>query len=550
MKMIFAFLGLYGCWLPPVAYASTGDALRVEQTQFEVPVLTRKDNNAVLRLKVVVPAGESTVLTALTIGLAGTSNLHDVKSVDVIYTGVDSMMSTLAHVDRFGSATSPGAAVAITGRKVLPSGVHFFWVSYTLADGADLLGRISSACNQALFGTSVMVPIWDGQPISQRIGVAVRQHGQDGVHTSRIPGLATTNKGTLLAVFDARYESDRDLQGHMDIGLHRSTDGGRTWEPLQIAIDMGEWGGLPQRYNGVSDACILIDTNSDAIYIAGLWMHGVLDEAGNWVEGLGDGSEEWNHQWRDSGSQPGFGVKQTAQFLIVKSTDDGQTWGEPVNLTQGKQEAWWLWAPAPGRGITMRDGTLVFPTEGRDETGKSFSNLTYSTDGGKTWRTSNPALDGGTTECAVVELTDGAMMLNMRGERNWTNTADGNGRAVAITRDMGVTWQEHHTSFGALPEPTCMASLHVHTYEQENIPQRLLLFVNPNSKTARNRMTLKASFDDGDSWPEVNWLVLDEWDCRGYSCITSVDNDHIGILYESSQAELVFQKIPLKEIAR
>ena len=40
-----------------------------------------------------------------------------------------------------------------------------------------------------------------------RAGVAVRQHKQDGVHTSRIPGLATSTKGTLLAIYDARYES-------------------------------------------------------------------------------------------------------------------------------------------------------------------------------------------------------------------------------------------------------------------------------------------------------------------------------------------------------
>src|SRR3546814_15634145 len=76
----------------------------------------------------------------------------------------------------------------------------------------------------------------------------------------------------------------------------------------------------------------------------------------------------------------------------------------------------WLWAPAPGNGITLDDGTLVFPTQGRDASGEPFSNITYSKDGGKTWRTSSPALDvhGGTTECAVVQLADGSLRSEER----------------------------------------------------------------------------------------------------------------------------------------
>src|SRR3546814_7799977 len=68
-------------------------------------------------------------------------------------------------------------------------------------------------------------------------------------------------------------------------------------------MDMGEWGGLPEKFNGVSDACILVDQNSDAIYIAGLWMYGVLDTEGNWVEGLNEQSDDWNHQWRNKRSE-------------------------------------------------------------------------------------------------------------------------------------------------------------------------------------------------------------------------------------------------------
>ncbi len=63
-------------------------------------------------------------------------------------------------------------------------------------------------------------------------------------------------------------------------------------------------------------------------------------------------------------------------------------------------------------------------------------------------------------------------------------------------------------------------------------------------------MTIKASLDNGNSWPEEHWLLLDEGDSFGYSCITKVDEDNIGILYEGSQADMVFQKIPIKDILK
>ena len=84
-----------------------------------------------------------------------------------------------------------------------------------------------------------------------RLARKVRTAGDDGVAAYRIPGLVTTKKGTLVGVYDIRHENSRDLQGHIDVGVSRSTDGGRTWEPMIVAMDMGEWGGLPQNLNGV-----------------------------------------------------------------------------------------------------------------------------------------------------------------------------------------------------------------------------------------------------------------------------------------------------------
>ena len=43
-------------------------------------------------------------------------------------------------------------------------------------------------------------------------------------------------------------------------------------------------------------------------------------------------------------------------------------------------------------------------------------------------------------------------------------------------------------------------------------------------------------------------MLLDERIGRGYSSLTSIDEKTIGILYEGSQSDLVFQKISLKNI--
>jgi len=54
--------------------------------------------------------------------------------------------------------------------------------------------------------------------------------------------------------------------------------------------------------------------------------------------------------------------------------------------------------------------------------------------------------------------------------------------------------------------------------------------------------------DDGKTWPEKYWLLLDEGNSRGYSCLTSINENTIGILYEGSRADMVFESITLGEL--
>lgn len=528
-----------------IALSLPGIAARVEIEHPVVPVISGLRHSPTALIKVVRDGAKRESVKSMTLSLAGSSDLSDICEI-AVYGG--KMPSPIQEMECLAVAPVNGCdRKKLKFDFPLANDTSFLCIGLTLRDSVDLLHRICVACeNVTIDGKRLQLEKKSAPEL--RIGKSLHIKGEAGVDTYRIPGLATAPDGSLIAIFDARYDSKRDLQGNIDIAMRRSCDGGISWSPMQRVLDMGEWGGLPEKFNGVSDACIISDKNTGRLFVAGLWMHGALDADGKWIEGLDDSSDYWIHQWKGKGSQPGLGVKETCQFLITHSDDNGSTWSAPQNITTDtKRTEWWLYAPAPGQGLTLSDGTLVFPTQGRDSIGTPFSNITYSRDGGKTWTASNPAYSN-VTECNAVELNDGSVMLNMRDNRNRGHKSP-NGRRICTTSDLGSTWEEHPTSRSALTEPTCMASLYRHDYSLGDGSQKsILLFANPNNYKKRIDMTLKVSFDDGATWPEDSRILFDETKGMGYSSITSVDDNTIGILYESGLADLVFLKISLDEI--
>lgn len=358
----------------------------------------------------------------------------------------------------------------------------------------------------------------------RRLGSSVRQSGDDGSLAYRIPGLVTTLNGTLIGVYDVRYDSSLDLQSNIDIGVSRSTDKGRTWEKMRIAMDMGEWGGLPQAQNGIGDPAVLVDETTGEIFIIAVWTHGIgADRA-----------------W--TGVKQGMLPRETAQLMVSSSKDDGKTWSEPVNITsQIKKPDWYLTLQGPGRGITMSDGTLVFPIQYIDSTRVPNAGVIYSKDHGTRWTMHEHAWTN-TTESQVVEVEEGVLMLNMRDNRK-------TGRRVCTTADMGRTWVEHSSS-GKLIEPVCMASLLKVGATQNSTGKDILLFANPATTKGRHHLTIKASVDGGGTWPQEYHLLLDEENLWGYSCLTMIDDETVGILYEGSTSQLVFQAVKLSDILK
>ncbi len=320
--------------------------------------------------------------------------------------------------------------------------------------------------------------------------------GEGGYAVYRIPAVIATEEGTILAFCEGRRHSASD-SGDIDIVLRRSTDGGETWGPMIRVVDDGE--------DTCGNPAPVVDRATGTVRLV-------------FTKNKGDGPER----------QILRGEAPPRSVWVTSSRDDGLTWSEPREISADVRQPDWRWyATGPGHGIRLSDGRLVVPCNHslNEETATWRSHVIVSDDGGETWTLGGIQPSGNTNESTVAELADGTLYQNMR------SYAGDNRRRVAYSRDRGETWSEAQAD-PALIEPVCQAS--VLRCPADGPSPDVLLFSNP-AALERVRMTVRASYDGGRTWPASKVLHEGPSAYSDLVCLGRGEGRHVGCLYERGE---------------
>jgi len=319
--------------------------------------------------------------------------------------------------------------------------------------------------------------------------------GTDDVNTYRIPSVVCTAKGTVLVFCEARRDSSVD-GSPTHLALKRSVGNTGVWMPPSMKGRVPA-GRTRKRNMTWLPMQILIPTDGKSAYMNPV---PVIDRVDGKVFLLVD-----YHSRVIEG-------KLASGVLMMTSTDEGESWSAPVDLTEmtGRQTL------GPGVGIQTEDGVLIVPT---------YRGVIYSDDHGKTWHAGGQTT-GPVSETQVVELADGSLMLNTRGQPN---------RTVCISTDGGRTWGKprvDETLTDSQLYGGCQASLLRYTRAGDVNAKNRLLFANPADRRHRFNMTVRMSYDEGKTWP-VSRLVRDG--TGAYCCLTVMPDMTIGLIYETGE---------------
>lgn len=319
--------------------------------------------------------------------------------------------------------------------------------------------------------------------------------GEGGYHTYRIPAIARTTNGTLLAFSEGRKNSSND-DGDIDIVLRRSKDNGATWLPMTLVQEEG------------GDARITIGNPAP-----------VVDETTGQVHLL-------------------F-CRNNSRVFHTKSTDDGLTWSRRKEITASVKPAGWEWyATGPGHGIQLKRGRqvgrLVVSSDHRTASDTYGAHVVFSDDYGQTWRLGavNSAAGGvNPNETLCVELTGTAPD---GGSRIYFNTRDHKGSAPGTrgqcwSNDGGTSFVGPFTNRVEFLCPVAQGSVLLLGGSDEADASRRLLFSCPNHTAKRVMMSIWSSFTEAATWEQPSLI---HGGPSAYSDLVSVGKSEIGLLYE------------------
>lgn len=262
-----------------------------------------------------------------------------------------------------------------------------------------------------------------------------------GYNTYKIPALLVTPNGTILAFCEGRVDNNGDFDD-IDMMLRKSYDNGTTWTSQVALIDDGTY--------TIGNPCPVVDADTGTIFL--------------------------------------LYCRENDLVFIINSTDNGETWSNPFEITsQVKLPGWKWYATGPTHGIQIRaTRRIVIPCD-HIVNYEFFSHVIYSDDHGLTWSIGG-SVPGG-DESTIVETENGSLYINMRSERPR--------RLYAWSHDGGLTWSEPRYD-ETLVEPVCQGNLLRYTNLNSFFTSRVL-FSNPHS-TYRENMTVKISYDECNTW--------------------------------------------------
>ncbi|MFI7067534.1 exo-alpha-sialidase [Kribbella sp. NPDC050124] len=335
---------------------------------------------------------------------------------------------------------------------------------------------------------------------------ALFEQKTNGYACFRIPAIVRAADGTVLAFAEGRVADCGD-DGDIDVVLRRSTDGGKTWGPLQVVSE----GNGSTHGNPVP----IVDNRTGRI---------VLVTTHNGAAPCPNGCD------RDP--------------YVQTSDDSGATWTAPREMTEGKLPSWNFWyATGPMHGIQLQHGQhagrLIVGAsfESYDGTGAHVygTHLLYSDDSGQTWHIgATTSRDDGTViaqEVTVVELTDGRIYALAR-ERG----TDPGSRAYAVSSDGGATFDRPFRTLPRLVMPDVQGSLLRFSARNEGDHRDRILFSAPAHPAAREVMTIRSSYDEARTWDTWQQGKVFYWGPTAYSDLVRLDGDQAGLLYEAGVA--------------